>query len=252
MSKRIDIIQQWKNDEKAPFKGWDFSYLNGRYNETNPNWNYKSIAKRLVKKSNSVLDMATGGGEAFLEIISELKPEKMVATEGYKPNVSVSRKNLGKSGVKVTYANETKKLPFKDQEFDLVLNRHGGFDVNELKRIISSGGTFFTQQVDGRNGKDLMKKFGAKPKWESNTLSNVKKQFKEAGFEILKAKEWKGKTIFKDVGALVYYLKAIPWVVDNFSVKKHQIILEKLQKLVEKKGRLEFTSGRFLILAKKR
>jgi|TARA_B100001971_G_C18110968_1_gene494152 ubiquinone/menaquinone biosynthesis C-methylase UbiE len=252
MSKKDELIQQWKKDAKALFEGWDFSYLKGRYSEGNPNWDYKSIAKNLIKKSNSVLDMATGGGEAFSEILSIFKPKKAIAIEGYKPNVSVAGKNLQKHGVKAIYANETKKLPFNKGEFDLVLNRHGGFSVNELGRIISSGGLFFTQQVDGRNLKDLMKEFGAVPKWESNTLSNVTKQLKKIGFEIVKTKEWKGKTTFKDIGALVYFLKAIPWIVDNFSVNKYLKILEKLQKRIEKKGKLEFTSRRFLILAKKK
>jgi ubiquinone/menaquinone biosynthesis C-methylase UbiE len=251
MSKKIELMGQWKKDEKARFEGWDFSYIKDRYSEGNPNWNYKSIAKKLIKKSNSVLDMATGGGEAFSEILSVFRPEKAIAIEGYKPNVSVARKNLQKRSVKVIYANETKKLPFNKEEFDLVLNRHGGFNVNELARIIASGGTFLTQQVDGRNLKDLMNEFGTKPKWEFNTLTNVKKQLEKSGFEIVKAREWKGKTIFKDVGALVYFLKAIPWIVDDFSLKKHQTILEKLQKRIEKKGKLEFTARRFLILAKK-
>jgi hypothetical protein len=156
-----------------------------------------------------------------------------------------------KHRVKVIYANETEKLPFNKEEFDWVLNRHGGFNVIELARIIAPGGTFLTQQVDGRNLKDLMSEFGTKPKWEFNTLTNVKKQLETSGFEIIKAKEWKGKTIFKDVGALVYFLKAIPWIVDDFSLKKHQTILEKFQKRIEKKGKIEFTARRFLILAKK-
>ncbi len=251
MSKKEELIQQWKRDEKALFEGWDFSYLKGRYNEGNPNWDYKSTAKKLIKKSNSILDMATGGGEAFSEILSVFRPKKAVAIEGYKPNVSVARKNLQKYGIKVIYANETKKLPFNKEEFDLVLNRHGGINVNELARIIASSGIFFTQQVDGRDLKDLMKEFGAKPKWEFNTLTNVKKQLENVGFEILEAKEWKGKTIFKDVGALVYFLKAIPWIVDDFSVTKHLKILEKFQRKVEKKRKLEFTTRRFFILAKK-
>ena len=245
-------IQQWKKDEKAPFKGWEFSYLKGRYNEGNPTWNYKSIAKLLVKKSNSVLDLATGGGEVFSEILSVFKPNVAVAIEGYKPNVSVARKNLRKYSVKVIYANETKILPFENGKFDLVLNRHGGLNVKELGRIISSGGIFFTQQVDGRNLKDLMKEFGVKPKWEFNTLTNIKKQLKSVNFEIIEAKEWKGKTMFKDVGALVYFIKVVPWIIDDFSLKKHQSILEKLQKRIEKKRKLEFTARRFFILAKKK
>lgn len=252
MSKRDKLIQQWRKDELAPFQGWNFFYLKGRYREEKPSWNYKTITKKLIKKSNSVLDMATGGGEVFSEILSVFKPKKAIAIEGYKPNVSVAKKSLKKYDVRVIYVNEIKKLPFKDGEFDLVLNRHGGFNVNELARIISCKGLFFTQQVDGRNLKDLMKEFGTVPKWKFNTLSNVTKNLKKVGFEIVDTKEWKGKTIFKDVGALIYFLKAIPWIVSDFSVKKYLTILEKFQKRIKNKSKLEFTARRFLILAKKK
>lgn len=252
MLKRGRLVRQWKKDEKALFQGWNFSYIKRRSKEGKPDWNYKSIAKILVKRSNSVLDLATGGGEAFSEILSTFKPKKAVAIEGYKPNVSVARKNLRKHGVKVIYANETKKLPFKNEEFDLVLNRHGGFKAKELGRVLSSRGIFFTEQVDARNLRDLLKEFGAEPKWELNTLSIAAKRLKEVGFKIMKAKEWKGKTIFKDVGALVYFLRAIPWVIDDFSVKKYQAILEKFQKRIENRNKLRFTARRFLILARKK
>jgi len=255
MSNRNELIRKWEQDEKALFEGWDFSYLKKRYSEGQPNWKYTSLAKKSIKKSNSVLDMATGGGEIFAEILSTFKPKKSVAIEGYKPNVSVAAKELHKFGVRVLYANETKKLPFKNSEFDLVLNRHGGINANstkEISRVLSSKGIFLTQQVEGKNLKDLMKEFSVKPKWEFNTLTNVKKHLKKNGFEIVKAKEWKGKTTFKDVGALVYFLKAIPWIVDDFSVKKQIHILEKLHKRIERKGKLEFTARRFLIIAKKK
>lgn len=251
MSVSVKLTQKWKKDEKAPFQGWNFSYLKGRYVDAKPDWDYNSIVRGLVRKSKSILDMATGGGEVFSEILSGVKYKKTVAIEGYKPNVSIARKNLQQQGVKVIYADEAKRLPFKKAEFDLVLNRHGGFNVKELGRIISSKGTFFTQQVDGRNLKDLMKEFSAKPKWKFNTMNRVVNRLENAGFEIITAKKWNGKIIFKDVGALVYFLKAIPWIVDNFSVEKHLKVLQKLQKRIENTGKLQFTARRFLILARK-
>lgn len=252
MPPKNDLIQQWEKDEKAPFAGWDFSYLQGRQTEKEPPWQYTAIAKRLIKRSKAVLDMATGGGEIFSQILSAGKPRKIIATEGYRPNVSVAAKNLNKFGVKVVYADETKKLPFKKASFDLVLNRHGGFNVKELSRIISPRGYFLTQQVDGRDLLDLMREFKALPKWPHHTLVNVKKQLRGAGFSIKKAEKWNSQTIFKDVGALVYFLKAIPWIVDGFNVKKYLRVLEKLQKRLQKTGKLIFASKRFLILAKRK
>jgi hypothetical protein len=60
---RSELIAQWKRDEAAVFEGWDFSYIKDRWLEEEPGWDYKALAKGLVKKSAAVLDVATGGGE---------------------------------------------------------------------------------------------------------------------------------------------------------------------------------------------
>ncbi len=248
--KSKNIIEQWKKDEAAPFKGWDFSYIKDRIIEEEPPWDYKNLAKKLVEKSSAVLDVATGGGEIFSSFAPFSK--RAVAIEGYTPNVAVAKKRLEPFGVEVLEVNEVDILPFADEEFDLVLNRHGGLRIQEVFRVLKKGGLFLTQQVGGDNLLDLMAVFNIEPKWPDNVLSVVQKKITDIGFEILKSEEWKGKIIFKDVGAVVYFLKAIPWTVDNFSVDIHLIYLEKLQEELEKSGRLEFTYTRFLILAKKK
>ena len=246
------LIKQWKKDEKIPFKGWDFSYIKGRYSFCEPPWDYITLAKKQIEKSKSVLDMATGGGEVFGKILSSSRPNKIVAIEGYKPNVLVARNNLKKFNVKVLFANETKKLPFRDGEFDLVLNRHGAFNVSELARILTSCGVFLTQQVDGLNWFDLMREFGAKPKWPWNNLKHVSKSLKDNGFAIKTGKEYEGKVVFKDIGALIYVLKATPWTVDDFSVEKYSTTLKRLNQIVQKNGKLEYFGKNFLIQAVKK
>ncbi len=254
MNREEKLIKQWKKDEKAVFRGWDFSYIKRRYKQEEPKWNYVGIAKKLIKKSNSVLDIATGGGEIFSEILSIHKPKKIVSIEGYKPNVAVARNKLKKFKAKVIYADETKKLLFKDEMFDLVLNRHGGINknsVNEIYRILKPRGVFLTQQVDSRNIKDLIKYFKKVPIWTNNTLGKVGKLLSNKGFKIKRKGFWEGKLIFKDVGAIVYFLKAIPWAVKGFSVDRNLNNLERLQKEIKKRGILEFKSKRFFILAEK-
>ncbi|MEO5646078.1 MAG: hypothetical protein ABIO57_03370 [Candidatus Paceibacterota bacterium] len=63
---------------------------------------------------------------------------------------------------------------------------------------------------------------------------------------------WKGKVTFKDVGALVFMLKAVPWTVGDFSVIKHREVLEKLKKDIDKNGKLTFAESKYLIIAKKK
>ncbi len=246
-----ELKKSWKKEEKSFFEGWDFSYLKNRWIDEEPSWDYMEMAKSLVRKSKSILDMETGGGERFSSLAPF--PKHVVAFEGYKPNVAVARRRLRPFGIKVFEVTDV-PLPFKDGEFDLILNRHGAINEQILKevfRILKPKGIFLTQQVDGENMKDFMKYFGVKPKWPKNTLRVVRKNMKKIGFKIKKGKSWKGKQIFKDVGAIVYYLKAIPWTVDDFSVNKHFNILMKFQKKLEKGGELVFSSRRFFILAEK-
>ena len=247
-----DLIKQWKKDEKALFSGWDFSYLEGRMIEGHPPWDYMAMAKKLLKKSKFVLDMETGGGERFSSFAPF--PKHAVAYEGYKPNVAVARKRLKPLGVKVIEQRGS-KLPFKDEEFDLILNRHGAINeeiCKEAFRILRPGGVLLTQQVEYNDMLDLKKEFNTEPKWPSNTLKNTKDSLAKAGFSIKEGEEWEGRYVFKDVGALVYYLEAIPWIVDDFSVKTRLSDLMRLQKKLELQGGLVFSKRQFLIMAEKR
>jgi len=133
-----------------------------------------------------------------------------------------------------------------------VLNRHGAFNVKELSRIIRKDGIFFTQQVEANNWSDLMSEFGDTPNWPDNTLSIVVEKLKKEGFKIERAEEWEGKTFFKDIKALVFVLKVIPWTINNFGVEKYKEVLLRLHKKIEKEGKLEFSSKRYLILARKK
>ena len=244
------LINQWKKDEEAVFKGWDFSYLKKRMIEPKIPWSYVNIAKTLVKNSKSVLDMETGGGEIFSSLGPF--PKKAVAYEGYKPNISVARKRLKSLGVKVVECRNIKKLPFKDEEFDLVLNKHGAINAKEIYRILKKGGIFFTQQVTGSDDlQDLVKEFGAKRKFSDINLERYIREFEIAGFKIKVSRKCKSKRVFMDIGAVVYYLKAIPWIVGDFSVDKYLPVLKNLQKKLNRKGKLEFESARFMILAEK-
>jgi SAM-dependent methyltransferase len=243
------LIEQWKKDEHAPFFGWDFSYLNGRWNEEQPPWNYEKLAKSLVRKSKSTLDMATGGGEIF----STFAPfaGRAIAIEGYKPNLPIAKKRLAPLGVKVIESAESGKLPFESEEFDLILNRHGAFQASEINNKLKNGGRFLTQQVGGDSLIDLMTSFKAKTKWPDHRLGGVEKAMAKNGFKIKRAEEWKGRLRFKDVGAIVYFLKAVPWLVDGFDVNTHLKYLKILQERLEEKEELAFRATKFLIYASK-
>lgn len=244
------LLEQWKEEETVSFSGWDFSHIKGRIIEEHPQWDYQSRAKKLIEKSTSVLDMGTGGGELF-STLSPF-PNHTVAIEGYKPNVKVARKRLEPLGARVIEADPSAELPFNDMEFDLVLNRHSAFDARELFRILRKGGIFLTQQVGGKYDlADLVAEFESQREYTDWSCSKALEMLRSADFTIKEKREWKGRLQFKDVGALIYYLKAIPWIVENFSVDNHLRCLQKLQGRLENGQPLVFTKSRFLLMAVK-
>ena len=245
-------IALWQQEEQAPFTGWDFSHLEGRMVEEEPPWSYMARAAELLRGAASVLDMGTGGGERLLKL-REHWPVKVVVTEEYPPNVRLARERLAPLGVRVEDVELTRHavLPFADAEFDVVLNRHSSFNAAEVARILMPGGTFLTQQIDGRWAHDLMAVFGAEPQWPDETLANCVAWIEDAGLTLVTAEDWSGAFTFTDVGAIVYYLKAVPWLVPGFSVATHLDGLLTLQARLEKEGELSFAAKKFLIEARK-
>jgi hypothetical protein len=76
-------------------------------------------------------------------------------------------------------------------------------------------------------------------------------RLKAAGLTIVDLREWSGHLAFTDVGAIVYYLKAVPWLVQDFSVASHLKYLFHLQDQLEAGKELIFTARKYLIEAQK-
>ena len=247
-----DLLAQWRREEQQPFSGWDFSYLHGRMTEEQPPWSYTNRVAELMQQSSAVLDMDTGGGERLLEL-REYWPATVAATEGYPPNVKLAAARLTPFGVQVVdvESSDNALLPFANGTFDLVLNRHGAFNAREVARVLAPDGTFLTQQVHGLWAEDLHAAFGATPQWPDATPQKYVPLLQAAGMKVIHVEEWSGTFTFIDVGALVYYLKAMPWVVPDFSVDKYADNLLRLQAQLERGEKLAFTDRKYIIEARK-
>ncbi len=240
---------QWIREAAEPFEGWDFSYLKGRFVEDEPPWSYLDLARAAISRASDILDIATGGGEVLAGLAPF--PGRATAVEGYVPNLPIARRRLEPLGVWVFEGNTRSGMPFPDAAFDLVLNRHGGFRAKEMHRILKPGGVFLTQQVGGDNLADLTAVFGAALPYPDNTLDRARDAFVALGCEIRRAEAWRGDVTFADVGAVIYVLKAIPWVVEGFAVERRLGELAALQARLDDGQPLRFTYTRFLIEAVK-
>jgi SAM-dependent methyltransferase len=247
-----ELIEQWKREEQEPFAGWDFSHLDDRWHNEDPPWSYEELVRPLMVSASSVLDLGTGGGEKLLAF-RDIFPPRVAVTEGYAPNLRLVRERLEPLGVEVVESQTAlyDELPFESNSFDLVIDRHSGFNIAEVERVLAPGGTFLTQQVDGRNFSDLSAAFDCQQPWTFFTLDWVLEKIEETQLVVEIAQEWTGKTVFADVGAIVYYLKAVPWTVEKFSAERNQAHLFKLQQRLEREGELVFSDMLMLIKAAK-
>ena len=249
---RNHLIERWKAEEQKPFQGWDFSYLDGRMLEDQTPWSYSRRAAELMKQAKAVIDLGTGGGERFLKL-REYWPNKVVVTENYPPNVKLAVKRLTPLGVSVLDVPlaDDEPMPLADREFDLVLNRHSSFNTGEVARILDPGGTFLTQQIHGLWADDLLDAFDARPQWPDSTPEKHVPALIAAGLTIMDVQNWSGNLTFTDVGAIVYYLRAVPWLVPDFSVESHVEHLNRLQHRLESGEALAFRARKYLIEARK-
>ena len=248
---RESLLESWREEERQPFVGWNFSHLDGRMIQDPHPWSYSDRAIQLMNTAKSLVDLDTGGGERLLEM-GQHWPAQVVATEAYAPNVFESHRQLAPAGGAVVWAesNENDNLPFAPESFDLVLNRHGAFKPTELARVLCLGGTFLTKQVHGMWAHDLMDVFGARPQWPEATPERYVPMLEAAGLTIVEVADWRGKLRFTDVGAIVYYLRAVPWIVPGFTVETHQEGLFRLQAQLESGEELAFFAGTYLIEAR--
>jgi SAM-dependent methyltransferase len=246
------LIASWKQEEQEPFAGWDFGHLEGRMLEDQAPWSYSTRAAELMRGAAAVVDLGTGGGERLLKL-REAWPRQVVATEDYPPNVRLAGERLSAAGALLVQAPVTDAgvMPFAGGAFDLVLNRHSGFNSDEVARILAPGGTFLTQQVHGLWAEDLLAVFEARPQWPDATPERYVPRLEAVGLRMVERREWSGRLAFTDVGAIVYYLKAVPWLVPGFSVESHLRPLLALQRRLESGAGLAFTARKYLLEAQK-
>ncbi len=256
---RHDFERLLEEAISTPFIGWDFGYLSqtGRAVEAPRKWNYCNIVRPWLKLANTVLDMGTGGGE----VLSRFRtlPKNTYATESHQPNIQIARKRLEPLGVQIIGLKEQKhppfntNLPFEDNFFDLIINRHEGYAPTELLRILKKGGKFITQEVGGLNAINLRQFLLNKtatdlPNWY---LHSTVSELESKGFRVTSQMEEVKYVRFYDVGAIAYYLKAIPWIVQGFTVEKYRDRLWRLHNRIHRDGYYDAMNHRFIMVSEK-
>ncbi|MFC1430345.1 class I SAM-dependent methyltransferase [Streptacidiphilus sp. N1-3] len=240
--------------EAVSVDGWDFSWLDGRATEQRPSWGYQRAMGARVARSSAVLDLETGGGEVLAGSTPTLAPVT-VATESWPPNVAKATRLLHPRGAVVVATGDTPPLPFADEAFDLVVSRHPVTTWwSEIARVLRPGGVYFSQQVGPASVFEVVEYFlGPQPEASRNGRhpDAARRAAEAAGLEVLDLRAESLRTEFFDIGAVVYFLRKVIWMVPGFTVAQYRDRLEELHKQILAEGPFVAHTTRFLIEARK-
>jgi SAM-dependent methyltransferase len=223
--------------------GWEFAWLDGRAVGSEPSWSYPALARPLLRRAASLLDLDTGGGELLAELAP--LPPHTVAVEGWAPNTPVARDRLAPFGVSVLT-----ELPGGEDEFDVVLSRHGRLPAEDIARLLRPGGTLLSQQVGSDDLAELNAELGAPPPQAQPWTAEVAVAALEtAGLEVTEVREERPTFTFRDVGAVVYQLRAVPWQVRDFAPHRYERALRRIDAMIRTYGGFTVAAHRFLVRA---
>jgi SAM-dependent methyltransferase len=241
--------------DAEPVEGWDFSWLRGRATEARPSWKYFQGQCERVSRAGAVLEVQTGGGERFAEILSRVpnKPRTLAATESWPPNVDMARRELEPLEVSVREVPDSAPFPFGDKTFDLVCSRHPTITHwTEIARVLQFGGIYFSQQVGAGTNSELTDfMIGPQPISETRSVGQAISFATNAGLEVTDVQEESLPIEFFDVGAVVYFLRKVIWSVPDFTTEKYRRRLKSVFDHIEKYGSFKSHSQRYLIEAMK-
>lgn len=243
----------------VPVAGWDFSWFQGRATEERPPWGYaRLLGERMAALAGvpgaAALDLQTGGGEVLASVPAA--PPALVATESWPPNIEVARRNLAALGGRVVEVPDCDAgLPFAGATFDLVVSRHPVcVRWDEVARVLKPGGTYFSQDVGDGSVRELTEfLMGPQPPQDGPTRDPKWSVIdaEAAGLTMVDLREFSGRMEFRDIAAVIHFLRKVIWIVPDFSVETYRDRLRALHERIEASGPFVATSVRFLFEARK-
>lgn len=246
-------------DRALSFTGWEFPGLPvPRLLDPGPPWDYAELVRERARGAQSALDLGTGGGE-FVESIREDLPALTVATEEWHVNAPIAHRRLTSLGADLVWCRSL-QLPFQDERFDLVFDRHEELDPQEVARVVRPGGRVVTQQIGSENWIELQRYFGGATSGHRGTSritdfgdirSDYANGFLEAGLVLRRNEQHEYKVAYKELGLLVFMLLITPWTIPDFDVQQDIDALLALEADCATDEGLVMTFSRFLLVADK-
>lgn len=238
--------------ERTPVDSWDFGWLDGRATEQRPSWRYFDLVAHRAGLVSNVLELQAGTGSMIGRL--PLLPPLAVATEGFPASIVGAVPRLRARRVHLVVTSQTRVgLPITSDIFELVISRHP-VDVwwTEIARVLRPRGVYFAQHVGPHTLRDLSEfLMGPLPEGSRRDPSAERRAAQDAGLEVLDLRVERTPVVFNDIGAVVYFLRLVPWIVPGFTVPAYRERLRALNDLIERDGLFQTTSSRTLFEAVK-
>ncbi|MFE0898614.1 methyltransferase domain-containing protein, partial [Streptomyces smyrnaeus] len=157
-------------------------------------------------------------------------------------------------GVVVVADTGEPPLPFADSAFDLVVSRHPVRPWwSEIARVLEPGGSYLAQHVGPASVFELVEFFlGPQPEGRKHRRPEDERAAAEAaGLEVVDLRSERLRMEFFDIGAVVYFLRKVVWMVPDFTVEGYHDRLRELHDRIEAEGPFVAHSARSLIEARK-
>ena len=241
------------------FSGWAFPGMEvPRPLEPGPPWDYEGLVREHGRRASAVLDLGTGGGEFVASVRDDL-PGRVVATEEWHVNAPIAYRRLQPLGADLVWCRSL-HLPFADEIFNLVIDRHEELDPLEVARVLRPGGHVVTQQVGPNNWIELQRFFGgatAGNRGESRMTDfgdirgEYARGFASAGLTVTRDEQHDYRVAYAGLGDIVFMLLITPWTIPDFDVERDIEALLELEQACSTDDGLVMTWSRFLLVAEK-
>jgi len=229
------------------FSGWMMDVKVRRLGPAAP-WDYAATARGLLENVSAVLDLGTGGGERFAQMLAGFGG-RAVATEEWVVNAPVAAARLRPLGAALVRCDSL-RLPFADACFDLVLDRHEALDPSEVVRVLAPGGTVLTQQV--WHHCDELARFFPRRHDFGDHFSRYTAGFRDGGLVVVDEREHVTLNAYESLGEYVYELCITPWMIADFDPLGADLeaLLDLERELTTPQG-IVMSGGSYVIQARK-
>lgn len=231
--------------------GWDFSKV--RTVSEGADWDFYHEVSQRCRKSDILLDIGTGGGEALLSIAeAALLLVGIDISDGRLDAARANSESQQISNVRFLQM-DAEKIDFPNAFFDVVSSRHAPIDAKEVARVLVDGGLFLTQQVSEDDKINIKQAFGRGQSFgiQDGTLKNkYVAELRDAGLRDIQVFDYDATEWYQSYEDLIFILKHTP-IIPNFGQSENDFAL--LEKFIgehqDEKG-IVTNSKRFMITAR--